>query len=146
MGALISSKVNQWTLLVGTLPIAFALSSGTWELSHGLPLDHRQREELFLTAAQSAFAIAVFLDMRMSKGEAWTLFILFGSQLFITNESFRIVYGVGYLVLCAGLLFARRQQVPRTLRDAWGVARGKLAEPPEEAAVEPKRGESEPGR
>ncbi|MEN8182211.1 MAG: sodium:calcium antiporter, partial [Myxococcota bacterium] len=29
MAALISSKVNQWTLLVGALPIAFSLSSGT---------------------------------------------------------------------------------------------------------------------
>jgi cation:H+ antiporter len=137
MGALISSKVNQWTLLVGTLPIAFAWSSGTWDLGHGLPLDGRQREELFLTAAQSAFAIAVFLDMRMSKREAWMLFGLFGTQLFITNEWFRIIYGIGYLILCAGLLFSRRRQVPRTLRDAWGVARGKLSDVPEED-IEPE--------
>ena len=37
MGALISSKVNQWTLLIGTLPLAFMLSSGEWGLTHGLP-------------------------------------------------------------------------------------------------------------
>src|SRR5438874_5588844 len=52
LGALVSSKVNQWTLLVGTLPIVFAVSSGA---THGLPLDAMQREELFVTAAQSAF-------------------------------------------------------------------------------------------
>ena len=34
LGALVSSKVNQWTLLVGTLPIVFAISSGGL---HGLP-------------------------------------------------------------------------------------------------------------
>ena len=28
MGTMISSKVNQWTLLVGALPAAFALSGG----------------------------------------------------------------------------------------------------------------------
>ena len=28
LGTLVSSKVNQWTLLVGTLPIAFAIASG----------------------------------------------------------------------------------------------------------------------
>ncbi len=27
LGTLVSSKVNQWTLLVGTLPIAFAIAS-----------------------------------------------------------------------------------------------------------------------
>jgi cation:H+ antiporter len=28
LGTLISSKVNQWTLLVGTLPLVFALGGG----------------------------------------------------------------------------------------------------------------------
>jgi cation:H+ antiporter len=35
IGALISSKVNQWTLLVGTLPIVFMIFAGQ---IHGLPL------------------------------------------------------------------------------------------------------------
>src|SRR5690606_2621601 len=77
MGALISSKVNQWTLLIGTLPLAFMLSSGEWGLTHGLPLDHRQREEILLTAAQSAFAIAVFVNLKMGPREALALFVLF---------------------------------------------------------------------
>src|SRR5207245_11221002 len=59
LGALVSSKVNQWTLLVGTLPIVFAISSGGL---HGLPIDAVQREELFVTAAQSAFAVAVLAN------------------------------------------------------------------------------------
>ncbi len=41
LGTLVSSKVNQWTLLVGTLPIAFAIASAS---NHGLPIDgHRAR-------------------------------------------------------------------------------------------------------
>ena len=36
LGTLISSKVNQWTLLVGGLPLIFALRAGTLD---GLPLD-----------------------------------------------------------------------------------------------------------
>jgi cation:H+ antiporter len=118
MGALISSKVNQWTLLVGTLPIAFALSSGHFALDHGLPLDHRQREEIFLTAGQSAFAIAVFANLRMSLPEAVALFVLFATQLVITNEQVRLYYGVGYIVLCAGFLVANRHGIPVTLRSA----------------------------
>ena len=54
IGALISSKVNQWTLLVGALPVAYVLAGGGWE---GLPLDGRQKEELILTPAQVPFAI-----------------------------------------------------------------------------------------
>ena len=53
LGTLVSSKVNQWTLLVGTLPIVFAVASGSLQ---GLPVEPRQREELLLTAAQSVFA------------------------------------------------------------------------------------------
>src|SRR6266545_3824172 len=41
LGTLVSSKVNQWTLLVGTLPIVFALGFGGL---HGLPIDPHQRE------------------------------------------------------------------------------------------------------
>jgi cation:H+ antiporter len=129
MGALISSKVNQWTLLVGTLPVAFMLSSGDWGLTNGLPLNTVQRDELFLTAAQSAFAVVVFLNLQMSRREALSLFLLFGTQLFITYEPARVAYGVGYLVLCAGLLVTRWRDVPVVVRDAVAVARGQLTEP-----------------
>ncbi|MDP3062454.1 MAG: sodium:calcium antiporter, partial [Chloroflexota bacterium] len=50
MMALISSKVNQWTLLVGTLPVVYSVSLGR---ASGLALDSRQTEEFLLTAAQS---------------------------------------------------------------------------------------------
>ena len=60
-GALVSSKVNQWTLLVGTLPIVFAISS---QSLHGLPIDAVQRDEIWVTAAQSAFAVAVLANRR----------------------------------------------------------------------------------
>ena len=80
LGTLVSSKVNQWTLLVGTLPIVFAISSGTL---HGLPLDAMQREELFLTAAQSFFAVAVISNLSMSLREAGFLFGLFWIQFIL---------------------------------------------------------------
>src|SRR5207253_6519159 len=63
LGTLVSSKVNQWTLLVGTLPIAFAFTSGSW---HGLPIIARQREEVLLTAAQSLFAVAVLASLSLT--------------------------------------------------------------------------------
>ncbi len=41
LSALVSSKVNQWTVLVGSLPVAFAIASSS---AHGLPLAPPQRE------------------------------------------------------------------------------------------------------
>ncbi len=128
MGALISSKVNQWTLLIGTLPIAFMLSSGDWGLTQGLPLDNRQREEIFLTAAQSAFAIAVFINLRMNAFEATALFVLFGTQLFIDDVTVRMFYGFAYMVLCAALLVVNRLHIRPTFSDAWGLMRGREIE------------------
>ncbi len=134
MGALISSKVNQWTLLIGTLPIAFALSSGEFHLTGGLPLDGRQREEIFLTAAQSAFAIAVFANLKMGSREAIALFVLFATQLVITSEMVRIYYAAAYSVLCVVLLIAHRSELPHTLHAAWDVFRGRPAVREPEAA------------
>jgi cation:H+ antiporter len=128
MGVLISSKVNQWTLLIGTLPIAFLVSAGDFGFTHGLPLDTRSREEIFLTAAQSAFAIAVFINLRMGRAEAVALFVLFASQLFITNEGIRTIYAGAYTVLCIVLLFVSRAAIPQTFRDAVAVMRGRELE------------------
>jgi cation:H+ antiporter len=47
MAALLSSKVNQWTLLVGTLPIAYSVALGKPGALH---LDARQVGELVLTS------------------------------------------------------------------------------------------------
>ncbi|MGY1733444.1 sodium/calcium exchanger protein [Geodermatophilus sp. SYSU D01045] len=77
LGTLLSSKVNQWTLLVGTIPLAFALSSTGL---HGLPLDTQQRTELLLTAAQSLFAVSLLVGLRLTTTGAATLFVLFAVQ------------------------------------------------------------------
>lgn len=139
MGALISSKVNQWTLLIGTLPLAYALSAGDFTLTSGLPLDDRQREEIFLTAAQSAFAIAVFINLTMGRMEAIALFVLFATQLFITNEQVRIVYAVLYTLLCLGLLIYNRTSIPKTVRLAVRTMRGEH-EPDEHEPGTPRTG------
>ncbi|MBI2767369.1 MAG: sodium:calcium antiporter [Chloroflexi bacterium] len=143
MGALISSKVNQWTLLIGTLPIAYSLSAGHFAFTGGLPLDDRQREEIFLTAAQSAFAIAVFANLRMSKREAILLFVLFASQLFITNEQVRIYYAIAYSLLCVVLLITGRRELSPTLRAAWDIVRGRPD--PARERPDPARERIEPG-
>lgn len=96
MGTLVSSKVNQWTLLVGMLPLAYSLSAGHLGAMH---LDARQTEEIFLTAAQSLFAIAVLANLSFSLAEAGMIFALFVTQLFFTDPVFRYAYAIAYIVL-----------------------------------------------
>lgn len=75
---MISDKINQWTLLVGMLPLAMSLGAGGWT---ALPLDVRQQEEFFLTAAQSIFGVALLLRLRLGLWSAIVLATLFCVQL-----------------------------------------------------------------
>ncbi|MBI2723805.1 MAG: hypothetical protein HYX50_01960, partial [Chloroflexi bacterium] len=97
--------VNQWTLLIGTLPIAYAISSGT---INPLPTDTRQTEEMLLTAAQSLLAVILLINLRMTMWEAGTLAVLFVAQ-FVTPHSIvsRNTFSVMYFVF-AGIFLVRQ--------------------------------------
>jgi cation:H+ antiporter len=121
MGTLISSKVNQWTLLVGALPGAYALSHGGLE---PMLLDHRQREEIFLTAAQSAFALVVIADFRFRVGEALLLFLLFVPQFVFVHDAARLVEAAAYLVL-TGIVLVRSPTARQSVRGLLPWARNR---------------------
>ena len=110
IGALISSKVNQWTLLVGAIPIAFAISAGRFA---GLPLDERQTEELILTSTQSLLATILIVDLRFSRREAVLLAALFGGQFLFTSTEVRYLFIALYLAISVGILAfdAERRQL-----------------------------------
>jgi cation:H+ antiporter len=107
MTILISSKVNQWTLLIGSLPLAYSISGTTLD---PLDFDSRQSEEVFLTAAQSLFAVAILVSLSINRWEALALGGLFVTQFFFTDETIRLVYAFVYMVL-AFAVFIR--DIPR---------------------------------
>jgi cation:H+ antiporter len=130
LGTLVSSKVNQWTLLVGTLPIVFVVAGGAMS---GLPLDRLQREELFLTAAQSAFAVAVLASRSLSVREAWALFGLFMSQFVLgallpadIRHLERVSIGILYLVLAVIMLVVQRSSIRPLMRDGLRTPMGQM--------------------
>jgi cation:H+ antiporter len=132
LGALVSSKVNQWTLLVGSLPLVFAISSSSL---HGLPIDAVQREELFVTAAQSAYAVAVLANRSISAREAMALLGLFLAQLVTKFPLFeaihteaRITVGSVYLGLAAIVLYQQRTALRPLIRDGLRAPYSELAE------------------
>jgi len=121
LGALVSSKVNQWTLLVGSLPIVFAISSAS---RHGLPIAGTQAGELLLTASQSLFAVAMLVNLRMSLAEAGWIFGLFWAQFIASlvggehlHEEVLFVASAVYLVAGVRILSVKRRDARSLLRD-----------------------------
>jgi cation:H+ antiporter len=105
LGALISSKVNQWSLLVGMLPLAY--SFGLLRFSD-MPLDMIQREEIFLTAAQSLFGTIIITNLKLSVWEGLWLFSMFFAQFLIPIPEIRFALAILYLIFSLILLVIHR--------------------------------------
>lgn len=101
LGTLVSSKVNQWTLLIGLLPLVYSISGGHLMPMH---LDARQCEELFLTAAQSLLAIVILANWSFGIGEALLLATLFSLQLVFPSTEVRLILSWLYIAIALGYL------------------------------------------
>lgn len=133
LGTLLSSKVNQWTLLVGGLPVVFAVSAVS---TRGLPIDLEQRYELLITAAQSLFAVALLIDRRLTFRGATALLSLFLFQFFVSvlgtdewNRIVIIVLSAVYVVLAVLRLVRRRAELRQVLRDGLVTPPAEIGEP-----------------
>lgn len=124
IGNMISSKVNQWTLLLGTIPLIYSVSIGHFAF---IPLDPLQIEEILLTAAQSAFGCAALLKLRFTWKEALILFSFWLGQFLFPPV--RIEITAAYLVLTIVWLIYYRHQV-RVFGQFKKAVRGVLARNP----------------
>jgi cation:H+ antiporter len=74
---MVSSNINQWTLLAAMLPIVYSISRGA---PSAIPLDGRQELELLMTIAQSLIGMIFLVNMELAWWEASALFGLWGVQ------------------------------------------------------------------
>jgi cation:H+ antiporter len=110
LAILLSSKINQWTALAGSMPIAYVIGGGT---GAALPMDARQIEEFSLTAAQALLGVAILMALRIRLAEASLLFGLFAISFVIVDGNFRwIMVGVYSVLTMLYLLWHRRGIVP----------------------------------
>jgi len=123
IATLISSKVNQWTLLVGSLPIAYLAGGG----EAALQLDHRQTEEMLLTATQTMMGIALILGLRFHHRSAWILLVLFMVQFPVTSTEGRLVLSAVYGAIALIAFVWHRHHILDTLKAPF--ARDSEAEP-----------------
>ncbi|MGH2370936.1 MAG: sodium/calcium exchanger protein, partial [Chloroflexota bacterium] len=104
---LIASKVNQWTLLIGTLGLVYSIAAGA---PADLPLDARQSEELFLTSAQSLFALCLIANFDLSVRESLALLGTFLLQLVFPGTEVRLFMAAAYVVMAFGLILSSRSR------------------------------------
>ncbi len=143
LGTLLSAKVNQWTLLVGSLFVAYALGGGRG----GLPLDDRQTEEFLLTSAQALLGFAVLVDLSFGAWEAGALLLLFALQFPFPSTEIRLVFSAAYIALAALLLVRKRGSLRPILTAMvnWGARTSPSAERPR-GEVRPRPAASAPPR
>ncbi|WP_440007629.1 sodium:calcium antiporter [Halomicrococcus sp. SG-WS-1] len=133
--ALISSKLNQWTLLIGTLAVVYSIALGQVGT---LPFDEKQAAEIWITAAQSFFAIAILTNFSISVREAVALLVLFVTQVgaeFVVIQTLAepqaaelsllilYAYTVVYMALALWLFVSRREELRNLLGRTVDTAR-----------------------
>jgi cation:H+ antiporter len=131
--ALIASKLNQWALRSETRVVVYSLALGRYG---ALPFDDKQSAEIWLTAAQSFFAIAVLVDFDISVREALVLLVLFTSQVLVeflivrdlvafplTDYEFLLAFSAVYIGLGGALFVVRRRALLALLRRTAGTVR-----------------------
>jgi cation:H+ antiporter len=112
VAVLLSSAVSQWTLALGTLPLAYAAGAGQGPL----PLLPRERVELLLTVGQGLLAVAVLVTLRLQRRDAVLMLGLFVVQLALPSVLIRAALTLAYLVLALDILSSERWAIAALTR------------------------------
>ena len=107
VAVLLAGAVSQYTLALGTLPIAYVVGAGTGPL----PLQPREQIELLLTAGVALYAVAALISLRLSRGDASLMLILFTAQFLLPLGFTRVVIAVVFLALAVDVLISERAQL-----------------------------------
>ncbi len=99
--ALISSEVNQLTLLIGSMTMLFSMSAG--EIL-SFPSNDRHTIEFLLTTAVSMFAILLIAKRIISWRAGAILLVLYAATVVLQDQNIRLIFAGVYFVLAAGLI------------------------------------------
>ena len=86
---MVSSKINQWTILASMIPIIYSLSVGHVS---SIPLDNMHRIEIMLTIVQSILALLYIADMKFNWHNAIVLFVLWFFQFVVPHLRDEIIF------------------------------------------------------
>lgn len=112
---LITSKVNQWTLLVASIPLFYSISiGGVGEI----PFDSLQMHELLLTVTQTIYGVTCLLGLRFLWRHAVTLALLFSVQFLFPETRLAITWVYLVLALMEVVLQRKEIRVFRAFRES----------------------------
>jgi cation:H+ antiporter len=100
VAVLLAGAVSQYTLALGTLPIAYTVGAGVGPL----PLAGRERIELFLSIAVALFAVASLVTLRLSRADATIMLVLFTIQFLLPSVVTRVALAVAFMALAIDVL------------------------------------------
>ncbi|MGH9559362.1 MAG: hypothetical protein ACRD30_08980, partial [Bryobacteraceae bacterium] len=93
---MVSSNINQWTLLMAMLPIVFSISAGS---PMTIAFDSRQRLEMLLTLGQALIGMVFLINMELAWWEATALLVLF--LIPFTSQATEPFVAAAYLIWAA---------------------------------------------
>jgi len=93
---MVSSNINQWSILSAMIPILFVISAGTIK---PLPFDEMQRQEILLTILQSFLGFLLLLNLELKFHEALVLFVFWLIQFVVPASRHAMIYV--YLAWCS---------------------------------------------
>jgi len=108
VAVLLAGAVSQYTLAIGTLPIAYVIGAGAGPL----PLAGRERVELFLSVAVALYAVGALVSLRLSRGDAVIMLALFSAQFLLPAVFTRAALALAFTVLAIDVLASERRHVP----------------------------------
>ncbi|MCI0454923.1 MAG: hypothetical protein L0Y68_08020 [Candidatus Dadabacteria bacterium] len=117
---MVSSNINEWTMLAAIIPIVFSLSAGGVSTIH---FDEFQLTEILLTIVQSGLAFLLLVNMSFSWYEALGLFLLWAIQFARPHLREEIIYVyLAWMAFClVQILFGWRK--PKAITDFIEVMR-----------------------
>jgi cation:H+ antiporter len=119
---MVSSNVNQWTVLAAMIPIVYSMSLGRPSV---VPL-HEHRVELVLTLLQGALGMVLLSNLNFKAYEAAGLFVLWFVQFCVphSREEIAVIYGVWLAVeVASGLWRPGRFRAFALFPGLWNLAR-----------------------
>jgi cation:H+ antiporter len=128
---MVSSNINQWTVLAAMIPLVYGYSHlrhfGVWADFH---FDSAQQLELLLTLLQTALGMMLLANMEFDWLDASVIFLLWLAQFLVPHwrEEVALAYGLWMVILVSMFVLGKKQVLVwryflQTVREGGGGTR-----------------------
>jgi cation:H+ antiporter len=121
---MLSSNINQWTVLAAMIPLVFGYShwhhTGAWT---AFAFDGAQRLEILITLLQSVLATMLLLELEFSWGEATGIFLLWVVQFLMPSLRSEVAAGYALWIILLIVQYGMGDRKAVALTEFWRTLR-----------------------